>query len=149
MSTIPSYDTTEHTEAILDLLRSQLNHPVGDAQAPVTEGERTARDFPYCVVYEYDVFDFNMSGPFLTDSQGDKHLMYEIVSVGLNARQCREMKKAVRDVMLAMELYVPGFVIQDVQLDLMGRTLRDTDIRPPVFVSTDRYRIMSTPSKAL
>lgn len=134
-----------HTEMVLELLRDEAERPIGDAQAPKTEN-LVPTDYPYAVVYEHDTFDFMMSGP-ITDTQADKDLMYTIVSVGLNARQCREMAERVSEIMFSGELFVPGFRIQDVQFDLMGTVLRDTDIRPPVFARSDRYRIKSTPTR--
>lgn len=136
--------TTSHADAVIAHLRLKTNRPIGDGQAVKQLDDRSDDDYPYCVVYEFDTFSFNMSGP-INNPQADMQIHYNLISVGRTRKQCDMMNERVRAAMFDGTLQVEGFHIQQVLFDLAGRTKRDDDIRPPLFTKADRIYVQSTP----
>lgn len=137
------YITAGHTDALLDALEA-TGFPVGDGIAPKDYDERTDTDYPYVVLMSADTPWWRMTGP-MNDFQADKDLIYEVISVGQSRKQAELMAEKAREALKPENVTVPGYRVQNVYFDALGRAARDDDIRPSVWAVMDRVVLKTTP----
>lgn len=137
------YLTAGHTDALLEALES-TGFPVGDGMAPKDYEEREDTDYPYVVLVANDTPWWRMTGP-LDDSQADKDLVYSVISVGLNRAQAELMAEKVRAVLKPENVDIPGYRVQNLYFDNLGRADPDHDIRPSIWAIMDRVSLKTTP----
>lgn len=123
----------EHTDAVIDMLEG-LSLTVGDGEAPKDA------DPPYLTVYA--ISGGSRRGPLARPSD-DADLIYQVSCTGVSRQQAEWL--ADRAQALLGGLDVPGRRILHISLESHGGVQRDDDIDPPVFTSTPRFRIISTP----
>ncbi len=111
---------------------------VGDAVRP-SAATATAG---YVVVYSLPggSIDGTLGAP-----NDDASVMYQLTSVGADRRQCEWVADRARQVILSAVMPLTDRIISPVMVDMLGGTIRDDDIQPPVWYSPDRYRVMTTP----
>lgn len=133
-----------HGDAVVAKLAS-AGLVVGDGTAPsAAYGLRDDDSFiPWVVVYPVPgVFDGTLEA-----SWDDADLVYQVTCVGDTRASCVGVEDLVNAALLpAGSLTVSARVIQQVRLDLGGGVRRDDTAKPPVFISTPRFRISSTPA---
>lgn len=133
-----------HGDAVVARLTA-VGLVVGDGTAPTTAyGLRSDDTFiPWVVVYPVPgTFDGTLEA-----SWDDADLVYQATCVGDTRAACMGVEDMVNAALLpAGSLTVSGRAIQQVRLDLGGGVRRDDTAKPPVFISTPRYRISSTPA---
>jgi hypothetical protein len=122
---------------------------VGDGDKPsVPYGARPeaggspAHFIAYCIVYP-------MPGTYdgtLAEQNDDADLVYQVTCVGATRDACQLVEDRVNTALLAGAITVTGRSITQVRLDIGGGVRRDDTVQPPVFISTPRYRVSSTPA---
>lgn len=123
-----------HTDAVIAALEA-LGLAVGDAVAP-------DQDPPYVVVYP--IPGGSTTGTLATPDD-DAILVYQVTCVGKTREQAEWLAdKAL--ILLEGNVAVTGRRVLRVSLDMHGGTQRDDQLTPPVFWSTPRFRIISTPA---
>jgi hypothetical protein len=125
--------TRPHTDALLVALRA-TGLTVGDAQAPGSVP-------PYAVLYS--IPGGRVFGT-LADPHGDGEMVFQVTCVGTT----REQTQWVTDKAFAVlsGLSVTGRSIAFVDIDGFPGIQRDDDVQPPLFYSTPRFTITSTPA---
>lgn len=126
-------DVRVHTDAVIAALEA-ANLTVGDADA---EGLTP----PYVVVYP--IAGGEMFGS-LDDPYEDADLLYQVTCVG----RTREQAEAITNRAMAL---LNGFSVTGRSIALVSPegtpgTRPDHDVDPPVFYSTPRFRIKTTPA---
>lgn len=133
-----------HTAAVLTLFE-QTNRPVGDAKGPKGPDEvYEDSDYPYSVIYEGTTIWWRMTGP-LNAPQADTQYIYNVVYVGRWAAQARALAQRGRLLVQRDNIVVPEHKTRDFRFEELGPTVRDDDIRPPVFTISDLYLLDVTP----
>jgi hypothetical protein len=123
-----------HTDAVVVALEA--------AGLSVGDGSGDGLSVPYCVVY--NISGGRMSGN-LDDPFEDADLVYQVTCVG----QTREQAEWVADkatVTLVNGLSVTGRSIVLVTPEGGPGTRPDRDVTPPVYFTTPRFTIKSTPA---
>jgi hypothetical protein len=123
-----------HTDAVIVKLQA-AGLTVGDAQAPSNSGP------PYCIVYPLPGGD---SFGTLQNPNEDADLPFQVTCVGVSRKQAEWV--ADQTLTLLGGLSVAGRAIVLVTLDSFGGARPDHDVSPPVYSSTPRYRVKSTPA---
>lgn len=118
---------------------------VGDGTAPTEAyGLRPDKSFiPWVVVYPVPgTFDGTLEDPW-----DDADLVYQVTCVGDTRASAVGVEDKVNAALLPPgALTVTGRVVQQVRLDIGGGVRRDDTAKPPVFISTPRFRVVSTPA---
>jgi len=124
----------EHTDAVVAALED-LGLTVGDAVAPAGASP------PYVTVYP--IPGGGTSGT-LGDPDADVSLIYQVTCTGVSREQVQWLEDVVRGLLDGIE--VSDRKTLRVSLDMHGGTQRDDQLTPPVFWSTPRFRVFTTPS---
>lgn len=122
-----------HTDAIIAALET-AGLTVGDADA-------AGLSAPYVVVYS--IPGGRVSGT-LANPHEDAEIVYQVTCVGSTREQAEWL--ADKSMTLLDGLSVAGRSIAFVDADGFPGTRRDTDVTPPVFVSTPRFTVTTTPA---
>lgn len=135
----PLASIRDHTNAIVGVLKD-LFEPF-DMDVPVGRGSAEGLEVPYVVVY--NIPGGGMSGS-LENPFEDADLVYQVTCVGKNQEQAEWL---VDQVMVLVE----GFEVEGRSIALVtpdgGPGVRpDKDETPPVFFSTPRFTVKSTPA---
>lgn len=133
------------TAAIIGALEDDgLN--VGDGVAPSTagwQGEVANSVFAAYVVVH------SMVGGFLDgsidDPDDDGSMMYQVSAFGATREQCEWAADQARRVMLTSPLLVADHRVLRVRVDMLGGARRDDEAQPPLWISAERYRLLTTP----
>lgn len=123
-----------HTDAVIAALEG-AGLTVGDAVAPDAAP-------PYAVVYSVSAGGWSGT---LAEPYEDAALVFQVTCVGAT----REQAEWVADKAIATllgGLSVSGRFIANVAIDLSGGVLRDDQRTPPLFYSTPRFRVLTTPA---
>lgn len=126
-----------HTDAIIAKLLAE----VAGTEVTIGDGDAEGLKPPYMVVYS--IQGGEMSGSLERPFE-DADLVYQVTCVG----ETREQAEWVAD--RAMSL-LEGFVVTDRNIALVSPeggpgTRVDRDVDPPVFISTPRFTVKSTPA---
>jgi hypothetical protein len=116
--------------AISARLASETGRSIGDAVAP--EGA----DKPYAVVYP--LTDGLGEGP-LSDPHQVIDQVFQVSCVGHSMDSAQVLQHAVRSAILGWTPTVSGFGTFPIHLDSGSGVLRDDDVRPPVYFTSDRF----------
>lgn len=144
--TVRAHASRTITDAIISSLEG-AGLLVGDAEAPAGHGWAGVpggSEFRgYVVVYELSggVTDGTIGEP-----DNDAEQVFQLTAVGATRDQCKWVADRARQVMLTAVLTIADRTVMRVAVDMLGGTIRDDDVQPPVFFSPDRYRVHSTPS---
>ncbi len=122
-----------HTDAVIAALEG-LGLEVGDAVAPEV-------DPPYVTVYQ---IPGGRTTGTLAAPDDDAFIVYQVSCVGVSREQAEWLADKALE-LLQTELDVEDRRVPRVFLDMHGGVRRDDSATPPVFVSSPRFRIMSTP----
>lgn len=115
-----------------------LGFPVGNGQDP--EPLR----YPYVVIYPFDTPDFAMSGP-VSDRFADRKLRFSVVSVGKHPDQTSLLAERVRDLLSDRQNITPQIgVVMGTSPFLLGRMVRDDEVRPSTFTISDIWIVQIT-----
>jgi len=131
----------DHTDAIIAALEG-FGLVVGDGKAPANFQRLLEDGDGYVVVYS--IPGGGTSGN-LDDPNADAVLVYQVTCVGKRRDQAELLADQVSE-LLQTELDVPGRDIPSIKVNMHGGALRDDSVTPPVFQSSPRFRIMSTPN---
>ncbi|MCI0678526.1 MAG: hypothetical protein L0Z63_05735 [Actinobacteria bacterium] len=122
--------------AIVARLEASTGKSIGKANAP--EDVTT----PYAVVYPLPDVD---SDGTLDDPDSDVWWGFQITGVGKDMDEAQWMQAEARAALLGWTPTVAGLELSPVELDSGSGITRDPDLRQPVFYSTDRFRVFSSP----
>lgn len=128
-------DPRVHTDAVIAALEG-FGLVVGDGEAPKDT------EPPYVAVYP--VPGGGTTGT-LANPDDDAFLIYQITCVGVSRQQAEWLE--AKALALLGGLQVEGRRIARVALDMHGGIQRDDQAEPPVFYSTPRFRLISTPGE--
>lgn len=132
-----------HGDAILAALTA-AGLTVGDAEPPSAPfGWRPDGSFlPYIIAYPLPgLFDGT-----LAEHADDADVVYQLTCVGETRAAAVLLEDRANAILLPGTLSVAGRSVTHVRLDAAGGTRRDDTVQPPVFISTPRYRISTTPA---
>lgn len=136
--TLPSIEA--HTNAVISTLEG-FGLIVGDAEAPANKEELLAQGKGYVVVYQVPG---GTSSGNLDNPSADAVYIYQVTCVGTRRVQADWLADKVSGLLQA-NLSVPGRYIPTIKVNMHGGARRDDTVTPPVFLSTPRFRIASTP----
>lgn len=134
------------TDAVIYVLRG-VGLLVGDGEAPVGHGwQGTAGQSAFVgYVTVYELTGGNLDGS-IGRPDDDASIVYQLTSTGASRKQCEWVADKAHTTLLGAPLSITGRQVQRVAVDMLGGTIRDDDVQPPVFWSPDRYRIWTTPT---
>lgn len=143
MSNIPQ--RAPHTNALLELLAT-TSHPVGRGEKPADGGWQGAGESAPFVAYLvlHPIPGGNLDGP-LGAPDDDMTGVWQVTAVGAIPEQAEWAADQARDALLTTVPDVDGRAVTRIQVDVLSGVFRDTTVEPSVWISTDRYRIQSTP----
>lgn len=135
-----------HTEAIkTTLAANSASIPVGRGEAPAGGGwagvEGKSAFTAYFVLHPINA---SFDGP-VADSQADLEGVWQVTAVGANQQQCEQAADVARTTLRRNVISITGRTVSLVQCEPNGAR-PDHTIKPVVWISTDRYRITTTPS---
>ena len=144
--------TGKVTDAILALARS-TDIPVGDgakdrgAESAGWQGAPGQSSFVgYAVLHSIE--GGRTYGP-ITDPNDDADTLYQITGVGSIRPQAEQVADDLRE---ALEGQYPQIAdareVMLITVDFLGGARRDDTVSPAVWITTDRFRVMSTPGNA-
>lgn len=140
------------TDAILALARTS-DIPIGDGEKSRGAADAGWQGAPgqssfagYAVLH--NVEGGRTYGP-ITDPNDDADMLYQITGVGSTRAQAEQVADDLRE---TLEMQYPQIAdARDVMLitvDFLGGARRDDTVQPPVWITTDRFRVMTTPGNA-
>jgi L-alanine-DL-glutamate epimerase-like enolase superfamily enzyme len=136
------------TDALLDLLRdADIVTGDGDKAAGAGsagwQGTRTQSAFvPYVVLYPIE--GGRTYGPLSDNTDADS--LYQVTGVGSTRRQAELVADAARAALDGSHPDIDGRSVMLVTVDMLGGARRDDTVQPAVWITTDRFRVMSTPA---
>lgn len=135
------------TDAIIFRLVS-AGFVVGDGEAPSAgdwQGAPGVSNFvPYVDVHP--ILGGDVDG-ILVAPNSDASPDYQLISVGATRAQAEHIGDEVREVMLVGPVTLPvGRAAIHLRLEMLGGAMRDDTVQPPVWIVSDRYRIMTVPA---
>lgn len=125
------------TAAVLARLQAVIT--TGDGEEP--ELVRTAQGLPtspYAILYRLDDLE---DGGAISDAQQWTYRQYQIQVVGGNRISAEAGQEIVRAQLMGWRPSVSGISCGPVELEDPSGVDRDDDETPPLFYSTDRYRL--------
>lgn len=135
-----------HGDAIIAKLTA-AGVVVGDAEPPtVPYGWRDDATQPYFIPY---AIVYPMPGTFdgtLAEPNDDADLVYQVTCVGESRASCSLIEDKVNTALLPGALTITGRSVVQVRVELGGGIRRDDTVQPPVFISTPRFRLSTTPA---
>lgn len=149
--TVPSLASHRlHTDAVVAALRD-AGLTVFDAGPPLSsdegwgwKGAPGQSDFaPYTIVYP---LEGGIYGGTLGDPDDDASLIWQVTCVGGTRQQCEWVVDQTMRALVGPTLEVEGRWVSRVWADMAGGGVRrDDTVQPPVFISTPRFRVESSP----
>lgn len=132
-----------HTTGVVAALEA-AGLVVGDGYRPtVDHGWRKPGVFiSYCIVYP---LANNFDGT-LDDTYDDLDAGFQVTCVGGTRAGVQAVEDTVNDALLDGTVTVTGRTVMQVRPDGGGLLRRDETVTPYVYLSTPRYRLISTPS---
>lgn len=136
--TVPA--TAQTTKAVLAHLAGIT---VNATAVPVGDHTGDGLAAPFVVVYR--LAGGSLDGP-IDDTQADAVIPYQVTCVGRDAAEAEYVADQVRARMLEQPLTVTDRTVLNVELSAAATPItRDDDIDPPVFYTSDRFDIDTTP----
>lgn len=133
--------TVLNTRSVTDAVLTRIQTAVtcGDADTPthdqLSDGRPSA---PYAVLYPLPDLD---GGGALSDGHQWAMRHFQVTVVGGTRQSCEEGQMDVREVLMGWSPSVAGLSCGKVELDDPTGVDRDDDATPPVFFTTDRFRL--------
>lgn len=130
-------DTRSVTDAVLTRLQAVIT--TGDATNP--DYDKTSQGLPvnpYAVLYALPDIEF---GGSLSNERQWAFRHFQVTVVGGTRGQTETGQQTVRDQLSGWVPTVSGVVCGPVELDDPAGVDRDDDVEPPLFFSTDRFRL--------
>lgn len=134
-------DVLPHDLAVIDAVET-IGKPVGYAQAPAgaLEGVQNRTGPDYIVAYPLNsVRDGSLADPF-----ADVDLVYQFTCVGRLAAGVRYLVGQLETALAGVS--ITGRAVLQVVPEDDGAVRPDTDVDPPVFIATPRYRLRTVPA---
>lgn len=133
------------TDAVIQALET-AGLLVGDGEAPDGHGWAGIPDQSAFVGYVtvYELIGGTIDGT-LGRPDDDASTLYQLTSTGATRQQCEWVADKARNTMLSTTWVITGRQVMRAAVDMLGGTVRDDDVQPPVFFSPDRFRIWTTP----
>jgi hypothetical protein len=121
---------------------------VGDGEQPTGSGWQGAAGLssfvPYAVVHA--LAGGNTDGP-ISAPDDDADSLYQITGVGATREQAEAVGDVARVALCAPgALTVTGRSVCIVRVDVLNGCRRDDTVEPVVFITTDRFRVTTTPA---
>ena len=135
--TYTANDPKAMREAFVTRITSQTSKNVGEGVAPE---DRTT---PYAVIYP--LADQASMGT-QADPDADVWWLYQITCVGADMDETQWMQDSVRSALLGWQPSVSGVTCSLVELQSGSGTTRDPSNDVPLFYSTDRFRVFTSPT---
>jgi hypothetical protein len=139
----------QHSDAVLAALVS-TGVPVGDADPDIGEVGWQATPgqsefLAYMVLYPLAGGTFD--GP-TAEPDDDAELYFQVTCVGANRAQCEWVLDQALGVLVGdQDVTVPDRSTLRIEADMAGGGVRrDDTVQPPVFISTPRFRLWTTPA---
>lgn len=131
------HDTRTVTDAVLARLQSAMD--CGDGVAPtVTKNADGLPVSPYAVLYPLTDLD---GGGALDDGLQWAMRHFQVTVVGGSREQAEWGQMKARETLMGWSPSVSGLSCGKVELDDPTGVDRDDDVAPPLFFTTDRYRL--------
>ena len=139
------FEASPFTNAIVAALEDD-GLLVGDGEQPAGAGWQGEPDVS---VFKAYMVVHAMVGGLLDGSIGDPDddgsLMYQVSAYGATRAQCEWAADQARRVILTGPLLVAGQRVVRVRVDMLGGARRDDEVQPPLWLSAERYRLLTTP----
>jgi hypothetical protein len=83
----------------------------------------------------------------IAETDVDAGADYILISVGATRVQAETVADDVREVMLGTPLTLPNSrKVAHMRIEMLGGAIRDDTVQPPVWIVSDRYRLLTVPS---
>lgn len=138
--------TGDVTAAMLATLSEVLDR-VGDGQTPDSAGWQGA---PGGSAFNGYVVLHSIPGGSLDGSiaepDDDATTLYQVTAVGATREQCEWHADNARQALVGQDLEIDGRKTVRISVDVLTGARRDETVMPVVWISTDRFRVVTTPA---
>ena len=86
-----------------------------------------------------------LDGP-VADANADLDGVWQVTAVGATQEQCEKAADLARTALLTQTITIASRAVDRISVDQLNGTRRDDTVQPPVWISTDRFRLATTPA---
>ena len=134
------------TAALLVLLRA-TPIAIGDGEQPPDTGYvvplDASRFVPYAVLYPLPGGTTDGS---IAEPDDDAETWYQVTGVGASREQAETVADITRAALVGARPTLTGRTVDRIWCELLGGARRDGTAEPPVWITTDRFVVATTPS---